>query len=235
MPPEIVVGSPSTLAMRLAAVVLDDGARAVSARGGFAIALPGGSVATTFFPGLARLAFDWTRTDFFWGDERAVPPQHPDSNYGLARPLWLDPAGVPAERIHRMRAEAMDLDTAARDYEGELRRALGPGRGLDLVLLGVGEDGHVCSLFPGHAALGETQRAALAIEDAPKPPPRRLTLTLPVLFAAERVVVAAAGRGKARALREALDDPESTLPIARVARHARNVVFLLDPEAAGPR
>src|SRR3954471_1927197 len=80
-------------------------AAAQEARGAFSVALPGGSVATTFFPSLSRASTDWARTDFFWGDERAVPPDHPDSNYGVARSLWLEPARVPARRIHRMVGE----------------------------------------------------------------------------------------------------------------------------------
>jgi 6-phosphogluconolactonase len=234
MPPEIVVGEAGSLAARLDALFEGDGRRALGARGRFAVGLPGGSVATTFFPGLARLRFDWSRTEFFWGDERAVPPDDPESNYRMARALWLDPAGVAAERVHRMPGEAPDLEHAAALHATELVRILGTPPRLDFVLLGVGPDGHVCSLFPGHPLLREDQRWVAAVQDAPKPPPRRLTLTLPALAAAERVVLAALGREKADALHQALEDPTSSLPVARLARRARQVVFLLDPEAASP-
>jgi 6-phosphogluconolactonase len=232
MLPEIVVGESDDLAARLAALFEDDGRRALDARGRFALAVPGGSVATTFFPGLAQLCFDWTRTDFFWCDERAVPPDDPDSNYALARALWLAPAGVAPERVHRMPAEIPDLEHAAVAHAGELVRALGTPPRLDFVLLGVGPDGHVGSLFPGHPLLREEKRWVAAVHDAPKRPPRRLTLTLPLLAAADRVVFVALGREKADVLREALEDPASSLPVAMLARRARRAVFLLDAPAA---
>ena len=231
---EIVVGEPETfLADELSALLVRRGRRAQERRGRFALALSGGSVATVLFPALARLTFDWTRVDFFWCDERAVPPSHEDSNYALARRLWLEPAGVPAERIHRMEAEGRDLGAAAAAYGEVLEQTLGDRGRLDLVLLGVGPDGHVASLFPGHAALEEDDLAVLPIEDSPKPPPRRLTLTLPVLAAARLVVVAAFGAAKADVVREALHDPGSALPLALVVHRARRVVFLLDEEAVG--
>lgn len=232
MLPEIVVGESGELAARLAALFEEDGRRALGARGRFAVALPGGSVATRFFPGLARLRFDWTRTDFFWGDERAVPPDDPESNYGLARSLWLAPAGVAPERVHRMPGELADLERAAAAHADELVRALGTPPRLDFVLLGVGPDGHVCSLFPGHSLLREERRWVAAVRDAPKPPPRRLTLTLPALAAGERIVFVALGQEKADVLNEALSDEASSLPVALLARRARQAVFLLDAEAA---
>lgn len=229
---ETRVDKASFLAEALAARFEEAAREAIAARGSFSVALPGGSVATTFFPRLARMPLDWSRTDFFWGDERAVPPSDPDSNYGVARALWLEPAGVPDERIHRMMAEAADPSRAAADYAAELERRAGSPPRLDMVLLGVGPDGHVCSLFAGHPLLGERRRWVAVVEDSPKPPPRRLTLTLPVLAAAEQTVVVALGRSKAGIIREAVEDPHSTLPVALVARQARRAVFLLDPEAA---
>jgi 6-phosphogluconolactonase len=233
MPVETLVDKTQVLAAALARRFQDSARHAVAARGRFTVALPGGSVATTFFPGLAPLPVDWSAVDFFWGDERAVPPEHPDSNYGLARSLWLDPAGVPAERVHRMRADAPDLDGAAADYAAGLERVAGRPPRLDLVLLGVGPDGHVCSLFPGHPLLEERARPVAGVEDSPKPPPRRMTLTLPVLTAAELVVVVALGAGKAEIIRSALEDAQSRLPVALVAQQARETLFLLDADAAG--
>ncbi len=113
-----------------------------------------------------------------------------------------------------------------------MARILGAPPRLDLALLGVGPDGHVCSLFPGHPLLLEESRSVAVVDDSPKPPPRRLTLTLPVLAAAELVVVAALGRGKAEVVREAVEESASALPVARVARRARRCVFLVDAEAA---
>jgi 6-phosphogluconolactonase len=232
---EVVVAEPVALAEALAARLAREARAALAARGAFSIALPGGSVAATFFPRLARAGLDRAHTHFFWCDERGVPPGDPDSNYGLARSLWLEPAAVPDSCVHRMRGEAADLEQAAWDYQGELRRALGDPPRLDVALLGVGPDGHVASLFPGHPLLDETDRWVAAVEDAPKPPPRRLTLTQPALAAARLVVVAAFGAGKAEVIHAALDEPQSILPVARVARRAAAALFLLDPEAAALR
>lgn len=232
MRPEIHVDQAPGLARRLSRLFEEEAARAQARRGLCAIALPGGSVAGIFFPDLARAQCDWSRTAFFWADERAVPPDDPESNYGLARALWLEPAGVPAPNVHRMPADDPDLERAARSYEDALTAVLGSPPRLDLALLGVGPDGHVCSLFPGHPLLTERRRRVAAVEDAPKPPPRRLTLTLPALADAEMVVVAATGEGKATALREALEDPASALPLALAVRGARRAVMLLDPPAA---
>jgi 6-phosphogluconolactonase len=235
MPSEVIVDRAEDLPERLAAVFQVEARRAVGEHGLFAISLPGGSVASIFFPRLAQLPLDWSRTAFFWGDERAVPPSDPESNYGAARAQWLDPAKVPAASVHRMLAEVPDLDRSAADYAGEMVRVLGTPPRLNLVLLGVGPDGHVCSLFPGHALLREERRWVAGIEDAPKPPARRLTLTLPALEAADLVVVAALGRDKAAAVRAALHDPQSSLPLALVTRRARRVLFFLDPEAGEGR
>jgi len=207
-------------------------ADALRERGRFSLALPGGSVAQAFLPRLARAAVDWARTDLFWGDERAVPAEHPDSNYGLARTLWLAQASLPAERVHPMPAQAADLSAAARGYESEMAQALGTPPALDLALVGVGPDGHVCSLFPGHPLLAAPGFVA-AIFDSPKPPPARLTLTLPALAAARLLVVAAFGAAKAEVMREALGDPASSLPVALALRRSSRALVLLDPAAAG--
>jgi 6-phosphogluconolactonase len=131
-----------------------------------------------------------------------------------------------------MPANAEDLHAAAGAYAEEMHRVLGDPPRLDVALLGVGPDGHVCSLFPGHPLLREQRRLVAAIEDSPKPPPRRLTLTLPALTSVDLVVVAALGDAKAAPVCEALDDPESPLPVALVVRRARRVLWLLDEPAA---
>lgn len=233
MPPEVVVDRPEALAGALASRVEHIAAEGLAQRGRFAVALPGGSVATTFLPHLAGARVDWTRADLFWGDERAVPPEHSDSNYGLAWSLWLKDAGLPPERLHRMPADAADLDAAARAYEAALVECVGSPPALDLALLGVGPDGHVCSLFPGHALLQEETRFVAAIGDSPKSPPRRLTLTLKALAAAHLLVVAAFGEAKTGVMHEALQDPASRLPVALALRRARQALVLLDPPAAG--
>ena len=231
MPPRI--GDASTLTAQLREEIRALADAAAREHRAFSIAVSGGSVATAFFPAwAAERVMDWTSTDVFWADERAVAPADPESNYGLARSLWLDPAAAPAARVHRMPAESPDLEQAARDYADTIARVVGPARVLDLILLGIGPDGHVASLFPGHPLLGETSRAVAAVTDSPKPPPRRMTLTLPVLTVARTVVIGAFGAGKAAIVREAVADPASQLPAALVARRARRAIWLLDSAAA---
>jgi 6-phosphogluconolactonase len=228
-PPEVVVETVPALA-RILRRRLEQAARpALEERGRFSLVLPGGSVAEAFLPSLAQAEMDWPRVDLFWGDERAVPPDHVDSNYALARRALLVRV---SPRVHRMRAEEPDLAAAAADYEREMRGALGEPPRLDVVLLGTGPDGHVCSLFPGHEALREATRRVIPITDSPKPPPARLTLTLAALALSDLVVVGAFGSSKAEPVRQALRDPGSRLPVALASRAARRALFLLDDDAA---
>jgi len=232
MAPEIIIDKPGALAEEVARRFEAEARTAQASRGRLAVALSGGSVATTFFPRLALASVDWSRTDFFWCDERAVPPSDPDSNFGVAHRLWLRPAGVPEARIHRMEADARDLGAAADAYAATMVRILGEPPRLDVVFLGMGPDGHICSLFPGHPLLEERERNAAAVLDSPKPPAARLTLTLGPVQSARLLVVAAFGAAKAGVLREALLDPSSDLPVARAIRGAGRVLVVLDPEAA---
>lgn len=233
-PPEVWTDDPSGLVERLAADLEAHGRRSLAERGAFSIAIPGGSVAARCFPRLAALPLEWTNTDFFWVDERGVPPEDPESNYGRARALWLEPAAVPTARVHRMRGEEAELDRVAREYARELAAVAGAPAVLDYVLLGVGPDGHVASLFPGHVALSH-EGPVVAIGDAPVPPRRRLSLALPVLAGARRVAIVAFGAAKAPVIHEALTDPASALPVARVVRAAARCVVALDRAAAGGR
>jgi len=231
-PFEIVVDTPAALA----AVFCDRFARAVraadAARGRFTVALPGGSVADTFFPPLTTAPVDWRQVHVLWGDERAVPPDDPESNFGVARARLLTQVPIPPGNVHRMTADAADMDAAATAYAEELGAVLGTPPRLDIALLGVGPEGHVCSLFPGHAALAERRAWVVAVHDSPKPPPNRLTLTLPALATSALVCVAAFGAAKAEALRDAIESPASELPVAQAARSGRRALFLLDPAAA---
>ncbi|HEY6555486.1 MAG TPA: 6-phosphogluconolactonase [Vicinamibacteria bacterium] len=232
MSPEIVVAEQDELA-RVLIGRLSVAAREASPSGRrLSVALPGGSAAESLLPTLAAAPIDWTHWDFFWSDERGVAPEHPDSNYGLGLRLLLGPIGADPRRVHRMRAEGPDLEAAARGGEAELVDVVGDPPALDFVLMGVGPDGHVCSLFPGHAALLEEKRWVVPIPDSPKPPPGRITLTLRALEVAQVVCVAAFGESKAEVLGAALGDPASALPVARVARRAGATLFLLDPPAA---
>lgn len=218
----------------------------IARRGRCILALTGGSVAPAFFPALATLPVDWWRTEIFWIDERAVPPDHPESNYALASKLLLTPARVPAARIHRMLGELPDLDQAARRASDELRSVAGDPPRLDIALLGVGADGHVASIFPGRSgarvdssAVARSAKAdphgkvepVIAVYDSPKPPARRLTLAFPVLAGAGIVIVIALGATKAAVMRAALDDSGDT-PVAELLRHTASSLVLLD-RAAG--
>jgi 6-phosphogluconolactonase len=232
MLPEVVVGGTAVLAESLARIVSEERDRAVAARGLFAIAVSGGSIAPAYFPTLARLTFDWPRTAIGWADERAVPTTDPESNYGIARRLWLDPASVPDDAVLRMPADSSDLDAAAIAYADALVARLGDPPRFDVALLGIGPDGHLASLFPGHPLLAEERRIVAAVTDSPKPPPRRLTLTLPVLAATSHVVIAASGAAKAGCLHEAIESSVSALPVALLARRARRVTVRLDADAA---
>ncbi|ADO74796.1 6-phosphogluconolactonase [Stigmatella aurantiaca] len=184
------------------------------------LALSGGRTTGPIYRTLAQQKLPWERVDFFFADERCVPPEHPESNFLLVEENLLRPLRIPSEQVHRMEGEREDRDAAARDYAAVLPPVL------DVVLLGMGEDGHTASLFPGHTALEERERRVLAVV-GPKPPPWRLTLTLPVLNAARRVLFAVAGEGKQEAVRRVFAGEE--LPAARVT----NAVWLLDRTAAG--
>jgi 6-phosphogluconolactonase len=228
MRPEIVVdtreGLVRTAVERFERLVRD----AVAQRGRFSCALPGGSVAEALFPAFAVLAIPWEQVHIFFGDERAVPPTDPDSNYGLARRLWLDRV---AARVHPMlTGPADDLDAAATAYANELRATLGDPIRLDLALLGMGPDGHVCSLFPNRSL--PSDRPVAVIRDSPKPPPTRLTLTMPVLAAARALWVVAFGASKAPVVREAVEREDSRLPVAIALRSGPPSLLLLDPDAA---
>lgn len=232
MKPEIVVAAPERLATAFVDYLERQAAAAIAGRGRFAIALPGGSAAVRFFPHLAGSAIDWRRSDIFWSDERAVPCTDPESNFALAERLLLRPAAVPGANVHRLPADLPDLAQAAAAAERELREHLGEPPHLDLLWLGVGEDGHVASLFPGAPLLDERRRFVAAVHDSPKPPAGRLTLTLPAIAAARAVVVTALGEGKAPAVGAALREPGSRQPLALALAAAERPWLLLDLAAA---
>jgi 6-phosphogluconolactonase len=229
--PEIVVGDKQTLTRVLTKEFVLRGAAAIEARGRFVVALSGGSLATEFYPALARLEFDWTRTEFFWVDERAVPPMHPDSNFRAARSSWFDPARVPPTNVHPMAADRQDLEQAAKDYAEELIAAAGDPPRMDLALIGMGPDGHVASIFPNHALSDIGSDLVAVVRQAPKPPPVRLTLTMDALRAVHRPLLIALGGEKAEAVREALS-ADGKSPAARLARDNGALAVLVDEEAA---
>lgn len=187
---------------------------AITARGVFTCALTGGS-AVKMYPQLARANLDWKRIELFLGDERLVPLESADSNYRAAR------EALPNARIHPVRVE-LDPHAAAADYERLL-----PAQ-LDLVHLGLGPDGHVASLFPGHALLHERQARVAAVLDSPKPPSERVTFTLPTITNAREVWFLVSGEAKRPVADAARTDPASRLPAALVHRGARRATWFLD-------
>jgi len=198
---------------------------AIDRRGQFVLALSGGSVASAFLPVIATLDVDWTRVHVFWIDERAVPPDHSDSNYRLAAILLVEPARIPQSHVHRLLGELADLEQAARTAVHELQSVAGNPPRLDLALVGVGEDGHVASIFD---LSFPSSPPVIAVYDSPKPPPRRLTMTLPLLADARQVIVAGFGPAKAEVIRHALDDAHARTPVAELLRRASSAMVLLD-------
>lgn len=194
------------------------------------IALSGGSTPKRMHQILAGLpGINWANIQVFWGDERTVPPGHVESNYRMALETLLEPAGVPAENVHRMEGERDPVE-AARRYEQALE-LLPSSNGLpvvDIVLLGMGTDGHTASLFPGTGALAETERLAVA-NVVPQLDTTRLTLTYPVLNNARAVIFLVAGEDKAPMVVESLS---GNTPAGRVQPTTGTLSWLLDAPAA---
>jgi 6-phosphogluconolactonase len=237
-----VLSGPTALAEAASDRIVAAARNAIRRRGRCLLALSGGSTPRLVYPLLASRPrierVDWSRVEFFWSDERAVPPDHPDSNFGLARALMLDHLpGVRPTSVHRMPADAHDRDAAAARYEAELRRAFDvrPGTSrrprFDLVWLGMGADGHTASLFPGASTLAERRRWVLPAT-APKTSAvsGRMTFTLPLINAARAVMFMVAGADKAEAVRSVRSGARE-LPAARV--RATSTLWLLDASAAG--
>jgi 6-phosphogluconolactonase len=230
-----VLADPPALARRAAEWLTDT---ALAARGTFRVALSGGSTPKALYALLAsddfRGRFPWPRIAWFWGDERFVPHDHPDSNYRMAREAMLAKAPVPPDNIHPMPTDGTPED-AARRYERALQdsygaTALDPRRPLfDVTLLGLGADGHTASLLPGDAVLEERARWVAAV--AHGRPEVRITLTYPAIESSRRVAFLVAGREKAAILR-AIRDGRSAAPAARV-RPLGELSWFIDRAAAG--
>lgn len=229
---EVVVAPIEALRAGFVELVRDLGRDAIGQRGRFAFAVPGGSVADMLLTGLARDTVAWEKSDLFWCDERVVDPDRPDSNYGTARTGWLAPLADASLRVHPMVRTVDSPDRIADAYAAELREALGTAPVLDLVVVGVGEDGHVCSLFPGLPAVDESERWVVGVEGAPKLPRQRVSLTLPLVTGARCLVVAAFGLAKKDVMRCAIEEATCILPVARALRGAERAVVLLDDAAA---
>jgi 6-phosphogluconolactonase len=207
---------------------------AIAARGQFAVALSGGSTPRATYALLASGEFaarvDWPRVHVFWGDERCVPPGHPDSNYRMAREALLDDIPIPAENVHRIRGE-LPPDQAALAYQAELEAVLGANGRFDLMLLGMGADGHTASLFPGTTALDERERAVVAVY-VERLHAWRVTLTLTTINAARQILFLAIGAAKAETLRAVLEGPAGRLPAQSIRPTAGQLTWMVDAAAA---
>jgi 6-phosphogluconolactonase len=239
MPPPSAIQitkGPEELARAAARFFTEEAVGAVQSGGRFRVALAGGSTPRQLYLHLAGEPLPWNRTELFWSDERHVPPDHPQSNYRMAREALLSRVPLAEENVHRIRAELPEAAQAAEEYEETLREvfALPPPEvpRFDLVLLGIGADGHTASLFPGSNALAESRRLVVA-PWVPQLDAFRITLTLPVLNHAATVLFLVSGSEKAEILAKVLDDPsEPPLPARAVRPAAGRLVFLVDEPAA---
>lgn len=231
-----IVESPEAVAVAAADWVAERSARAMTMRGEFSIALAGGSTPRRLYQALAaperRHAVTWEGWRVYFGDERACPPGDPSSNFRMATETLLGLVPVPERHVHRMEAEREDLDDAAADYSAELAATLRPGPDgaprLDCVLLGLGENGHTASLFPGTPAL-QVRDAWAARGLADYEPHDRITLTFPTINAASQVAFLVTGAGKGEALRGV---GRGTVPAAGVRPLDGELRWFLDAAAA---
>jgi 6-phosphogluconolactonase len=232
---EIVCADIEELGRRAAEEFTRIAGAATAASGRFSVALSGGNTPRALHTALAGAEFrgnvSWAAVHFFWGDERVVPPDHPDSNYRMAYETLLSKVSVPQENIHRVETE-LGAEGAAEAYEKTLRGFFadaGAAPRFDLLLLGIGDDGHTASLFPGSPALHEEKRWVVATY-VEKLKSERVTLTLPVLNAAANVIFLVSGKAKAKPARETRS-AGSELPAAQV-RPAGKLLWILDRAAA---
>jgi 6-phosphogluconolactonase len=226
---EIHVVDPSAERARFGADRIAAAAEAaIRERGRFHLGLSGGRTPAELYRTLAnppiREHIEWSRVAIYFADERAVPPTDAESNYRLARETLIDVARIPPPNVHRMKAESADLDAAVVEYEAHL-----PAR-LDLLVLGIGEDGHTASIFPGSPLVMERTHRVAIVRDSPKPPKVRLTVTPRVIREAREVLVLATGAGKASAVARALEGTTDMRELP--ARMLRECVWLIDQAAA---
>jgi 6-phosphogluconolactonase len=215
-------------------VVVDDPAAVVAemlaaaARRGGHVVLTGGSTPAAAYEIAAQLEPDWSRTELWWGDDRCVPPEHEWSNYGMAKQTLLDNLAVQPAAVHRMRGE-LGREAGAEDYD----LALGDLARFDLMLLGLGSDGHIASLYPDQPTLDETERRVIGAEAHLEPFVDRITLTLPMLRAAHAIVFLVEGDDKADAVARGFAGPPTrSTPASLVRAVSGTTTLVLDPAAA---
>lgn len=211
-------------------------AEAIAARGRFTVAISGGSLPKLVFPALIAAVprHQWAGWHIFWADERMVPPTHTSSNFRLAWEMLLAHVSIPPKQIFPLDT-TLPAAEAARKYQKIIETTVGNPPKFDVILLGMGPDGHTASLFPGHPLLSETARRVAPIVDSPKPPPKRVTLTLPELNRARCVFFIVTGGGKADILPRVLSPRPNDAPLPATMVHPpENAVrWYLDTAAAG--
>jgi len=212
--------------------------KAIAENGRFAVALAGGNTPRAIYQLLAtdyREQIDWPRVHFFWGDERYVPINDPDSNYRMVREALFDHVPILAENVHRMPTELIQPETAAQDYEKTLQDFwLTSLPRFDLIQLGLGPDGHILSLFPNSPLLLEENRLVAVVTDSPKPPSTRITLTLPAINHAAQIHFFVTGAEKAEALRATLEGSRDLqkFPAQAIQPSNGQVIWWVDEKAA---
>jgi 6-phosphogluconolactonase len=235
-----VLPDPGALASEAAERVAAASRAAIAAKGVFSIALSGGSTPKAMFIIMAqepyRSQVDWAKWDVYWGDERCVPPTHADSNYKMAYEALLSKVPIPTASIHRMRAE-IDPETAAKEYGLLLQEKFGEGS-LDLVMLGMGPDGHTLSLFPGTTALAEKHHRCVS-NWVEKFKTFRVTMTAPFVNKARQILVLLGGADKHDRVKEVLYGPyePTRLPIQLIdpaANGGGELIWLMDTAASAP-
>jgi 6-phosphogluconolactonase len=221
-----------SVAARAAALITRELQRAVAERGEAHLALSGGTTPGATYELLAVEMPSWEGVHVWFADERCVAPDDAESNYRLARETLLDRAAIDGEQVHRMEGE-LGPQEGATGYTAALRDRLGEQPVIDTVVLGIGPDGHVASLFPGAGTLdADPAELCLGVIDSPKPPPERLTLTLEVLRAARSCLLLATGAGKADAIAAMLGEPSRHVPASLLRRERLSVI--VDDAAAPP-
>ncbi|KAF8746211.1 hypothetical protein AX14_000015 [Amanita brunnescens Koide BX004] len=223
----------------LAAFIIKTQKESITKKGRFTIALSGGSLPKLLRGLIGDPSMKWDKWQVFYVDERAVSLDHPDSNHRACTEHLFSKVPIPTENIHAIDTALLDdLEELSDAYEKELIREFAQKDSarfpvFDLILLGMGADGHTASLFPGHDLLAEEDRWVAYVKDSPKPPPRRVTFTYPVINHAARVAFVASGKEKVDALSDVLDTPDTGLPAARVRPvHPGHVYWFVDEQAA---
>ncbi len=224
----VVVDNPAALAVTTARRIVTLAGQAIQSQGEFSIALAGGTTPRSVYELLARPPYkqslEWPLIKFYFGDERCVPPEHHDSNYAMVNQALFSNLEPGLEQIYRIPAEGTDLDRIAQEYEALLPQSF------DLVLLGIGSDGHTASIFPGSKAATDKIKSVTVVTNAPTPPSCRLTITPRVIQNAKSIIMLAAGKNKAKIVAAALKG--SFAPEQLPAQLALLGTWIIDRDAA---